>query len=345
MQYNEDLIRWYMNSKVVEDLKAINTVRKCTTPANFATDFDYAKMEDEYFGLMPACNLTSDTHMITFENSGTDFIKQIFEQEVDDDTLVVSTKYEHNSVVDELKECKHVLLLDYNNDILNRGLHFDALIDKMTGYKKVFVYVIGTQISTGQITPQGFFVDLKEELEKRNIKHKILLDDVHGMFMVPRDYSLFDYVLYTAHAIIPEFNMGMLISKNGEYGYKAYNWGVEYLPKLKKLLANKTELMQFKTIMTEYFYHFLCRPELSLYPHSVNHIFAFRTENLYFTDAHYEELKEYGITLSEHHTPISFVRIRFQEFLLQDPEKAIEGLNKLNTILTRMITLAQLKGY
>lgn len=344
MQYNENLIKYYMNSKIVEDLKAINTIRKCTTPANFATNFDYANMEDEYFCLMPACNLTSETHTITFENSGTDFIKQIFEQEVDDDTLVVSTKYEHNSVVDELNKCKHVLLLDYNNDILNRGLHLTALIDKMTGYKKVFVYVIGTQISTGQITPQGFFVDLKEELEKRNIEHKILLDDVHGMFMVPRDYSLFDYILYTAHAIIPEFEMGMLISKDGEYGYEAYNWGIEYLPKLKKLLENKAELMYFKTIMTEYFYHFLCRPELSLYPHSVNHIFAFRTENLYFTDNDYEELKKYGIAISEHHTPISFIRIRFQEFLLQDLETAIIGLQVLAKKLVKAIAVAKIKG-
>ena len=29
----------------------------------------------------------------------------------------------------------------------------------------------------------------------------------------------------------------------------------------------------------------------------------------------YEELKKYGIAISEHHTPISFIRIRFQEGL------------------------------
>lgn len=345
MQHKDDLIRWYLDSKVAEDLKTINTTRKCTTLANFATDFDYTEMEDEYFTLMPNCNLTSETHRITFEESATDFIKQLFEQEVDDDTLVVSTTYEHGSVQDELNKCKHVLLLDYNKDILNRGLHFTALVDKMQKYKKVFVFIIGTQSSTGQIMPQGFFVDLKKELEKRNIEHKICLDDVHGMFMVPRDYTLFDYVLYTAHAIIPNFNMGMLISRYGEYGYEAYNWGVEYLPKLKKLLENKTELMYFKTIMTEYFYHFLCRPEISLYMHSVNHIFALRTENLYFTKEQFEELNKYGIVISEHHMPINFIRIRFQEFLLKDSEKAVEELNKLNKILTRVITLAQMKGY
>ena len=301
-------------------------------------------MEDEYFNLMPACNLTSETHRITFEESGTDFIKQIFEQDVDDDTLVISTKYEHNSVVDELNKCKHTLLLNYNNDLLQKGHTLQSIVDKANNYKKVFVYLIGTQISTGQITPQGFIYALKEKLIKANIKHKILLDDVHGMFMVPRNYSIFDYVLYTAHAIIPEFNMGMLISKNGEYGYEAFNWGIEYLPKLKKLLEDKVELMYFKNMMIEYFSEFLSWSEISLYDNTVNHIFALRTEGLDFTNEDYKELKEYGIVISEHHTPINFIRIRFQEFLLQNPEKAIEGLQLAQTKLIRALALAKIKG-
>ena len=169
-----------MDSKIVENFKKINLERQCATPTNQASDFDYNKMEDEYFNLMPACNLTSETHRITFEESGTDFIKQIFEQDVDDDTLVISTKYEHNSVVDELNKCKHTLLLNYNNDLLQKGHTLQSIVDKANNYKKVFVYLIGTQISTGQITPQGFIYALKEKLIKANIKHKILLDDVYG---------------------------------------------------------------------------------------------------------------------------------------------------------------------
>lgn len=344
MLSNNDLIAWYMNSKVVNTLKAINIKRKTSSPTNSAIDSDYAKMEDEYFGLMSFCNLSSKTHYITFENSGTDFIKQIFEQEVDDDTLVISTKYEHNSVVDELNKCKHTLLLNYDNDILQRGHTFTSTIDKAKQYKKVFVYIIGTQISTGQITPQSYLIELKKAFIRENIEHKILLDDVHGMFMVPRDYSLFDYVLYTAHAIIPEFEMGMLISKNGEYGYKAYDWGMEYLPILKKLLSNREQLMQFRGIMLNYFTSILSNHELSIYENTVNHIFALRTENLYFKDEDYEKLKPYGIVLSEHHTPISFIRIRFQEFLLQSPEKALEGLQLAKETIIKAVTLAKIRG-
>ena len=344
MLSNNDLITWYMNSEVVNTLKAINTKRKASALANSIIDSDYVKMEDEYFNLMSFCNLSSKTHYITFENSGTAFIKQIFEQEVDDDTLVISTKYEHNSVVDELNKCKHILLLNYDNDILQKGHTFTSIIDKAKQYKKVFVYIIGTQISTGQITPQSYLIELKKAFIRENIEHKILLDDVHGMFMVPRDYSLFDYVLYTAHAIIPEFEMGMLISKKGEYGYNAYDWGIEYLPILKKLLSNREQLMQFRGIMLNYFTSILSNRELSIYENTVNHIFALRTENLYFKDEDYEKLKPYGIILSEHHTPISFIRIRFQEFLLQSPEKALEGLQLAKDIIIRAVTLAKIRG-
>jgi hypothetical protein len=40
-----------------------------------------------------------------------------------------------------------------------------------------------------------------------------MIDDVHGMFLIPRDYSIFDYILYTAHSLIPNYEMGFLISK------------------------------------------------------------------------------------------------------------------------------------
>lgn len=34
---------------------------------------------------------------------------------------------------------------------------------------------------------------------------------------MPRDYSIFDYVIGTAHAIIPNYNSGIVISKEKPY--------------------------------------------------------------------------------------------------------------------------------
>ena len=343
MYYMDNLITWYMSNTLLTDLKEVNTPRIQPLIKN-KMNLAYKNMEKEYFKLMPNCNLSTETHVITFEDAGTEFIKQIFKKEVDDDTLVISSKYEHEGVNKELNKCKNVLLLEYNKDFLQRGKTLQTIINTAKQYKKVFVYLIGTQISTGQITPQSFLYNLKKEFSTNKIKHIIFLDDVHGMFMVPRDYTLFDYILYTAHAIIPNFNMGVLISKTGNYGYTALDVGKEYLPKLKALLQHKETLNLFKRILIEYFSEYLANPELQLYQNTVDHIFALQTENLYFTDEQYIQLKQYGITLSEHHTQFSFIRIRFQEFLLQDSTAALEGLSLMRRTLDKALCRSRLKG-
>lgn len=340
----KDIITWYMNNRLVNTLKEINATRSSLAKTSNISLSEYYEMEDAFFNLMPYSNISSENYHITFNESGTAFIKQIFEHEIDDNTLVISTTNEHESVKEELDKCKHTLLLDYDNDIFNKGQHFTKLLNKILQFKKVFVYIIGTQFSTGQITPQSFLINLKQKLIEYGIEHKMLLDDVHGMFIVPRDYSLFDYILYTAHAIIPKFEMGLLISKNYDYGYKAFDWGTEYLPRLKKLLEYKEYLMYYRNMMIDYFSYLFMWPGLQLYENSVNHIFALRTTNLNFTEKMIENLDKYGIMLSGKSNEIGLMRIRFQDFVLQTPEKAIEGLELAESTLIKAIYINKMKG-
>lgn len=344
--YNKDnLIKWYMSKDLINVFKQLNHTAHNTLVNTSTLSFDqYKTLCQNFFDLMPFCNITSNDYTITFENSGTDFIKQIFLNETDNETLIISTKHEHNSVVNELEKCQHTYLLDYTTDILCVEKTISFLSKIIKNYKKVFVYIIGTQISTGQITSQYFLFKLKELLVKQKISHKILLDDVHGMFMHPRDYSLFDYILYTAHAIIPQYNLGLLISKEGKYGKKAFDIGREYYELLKELLKNKQDLFLFKSILTEYFSEFLQYSCCDLYTNSVNHIFALYLKNIIFEKDVYDELDNYGIVIPEKQTNENFIRIRFQEFLVQEPQHAIEGLNLINTLLKRAILMAKLKG-
>lgn len=59
------------------------------------------------------------------------------------------------------------------------------------------------------------------------------------MFITPRDYRIFDYVLYTAHSLVTEYDMGILISKEHKFGKLALNWGEEYLKRLDIVLNKK----------------------------------------------------------------------------------------------------------
>ena len=53
------------------------------------------------------------------------------------------------------------------NDI--RAFNFHKIQQSIKQYKKVFVYIIGTQNATGEITPQEFFMELKNLLVKNNV--------------------------------------------------------------------------------------------------------------------------------------------------------------------------------
>lgn len=337
-----DLITWYINYNSFTDEETSILKTKQDIHIIYETDELYNELETQYFNRMPFCNISSKDYHITFNDSGTSFINDIFDYEVDDDTLVISTTYEHGSVQARLNNIKNKLLLNSDEDI--RSYSFDKILFEAKKYKKVFVYIIGTQLSTGEITPQEFFIQLKEIFDKNNINYKLMIDDVHGMFLVPRDYSIFDYVLYTAHAIVPEYEMGVLISKDGKFGKKAYNLGKNYLKRLDIMLNHKDRILLFRQIFIQYFSKLIADTSVfRLYDQTVEHIFAVETTGIYYTNEEIEKLENYKMCVSEHAMPKNWIRIRYQEFSRLSVEKALDGLAYLVKLLNRKIMLKRLK--
>ena len=334
-----DLIKWYYNSSpFTEDEKVLlNTLR---TPDIEYNDIDYKELTQQYFDRMPFCNLTSNDHFIAFDESGTAFIDKIFEREVDDDTLVISTTYEHTSVQKCLAVVKNKILLNSDRDI--RAYNINPLIEEAKKYKKVFVYIIGTQLSTGEITPQLFYEKLKEAFVSNNI---VMIDDVHGMFMTPRDYRIFDYVLYTAHSLVTEYNMGLLITKEYMFGKRAYNWGKEYLEKLDIILKRRLKMLQFKNIIIQYLNEYLSDTNMfRLFNFTSDHIFAVETVGLEYDTDTWEKLDLYKIRVSEFKMVKNWIRIRFQEFTRLSEDKAIEGLHYLCKIIEKAKLIQKMRG-
>ena len=63
--------------------------------------------------------------------------------------------------------------------------------------------------------------------------------------MLPRDYSIFDYVIGTAHAIIPEYNCGIVISKDKPYCRNPKKIAMKFSNLLSIVLKRKQYLSSF----------------------------------------------------------------------------------------------------
>lgn len=147
---------------------------------------------------------------LSSDTCATNIIRNLFSQYVDSETLIVTTNFEHFKVNEILKNYKNVFYINeyllLNLDILEKKLQ--NLIPK---YKRFFVYIIGVQMNTGMITPQIVIQKLFQVLPRESTF--FTLDDVHGLFMDSRDYSIFDFVIGTTHALIQNLDCGLLFHR------------------------------------------------------------------------------------------------------------------------------------
>lgn len=334
-----NLLKWYFNLD-----KFTNTEIEILNDISLDNPMEsdkYLDLENEYFKRMPLCNINNKDYHITFEYKARTFINYIFSEYFDDtDTLIISVENEHHSVLENINKCKNGIILK-RFDVFNYNFSKIMLELSTKKYKRAFVYITGVQLFTGEIIPQLFFEKLKDILLKNNISVKMMLDDVHGMFLIPRDYSIFDYILYTAHSIVDKFDMGLLISKDGLYGKRAYNWGSKYLKRLDIMLKRKEKIFLFKYILNQYFNQYFSNKEIfSEYKNTVNHIYSISYRNLYFSDKDCEYLKENGILINK---DIQCIRFRIKEFFNFNTDEVINKLSIFTKILDKAILIKKMK--
>lgn len=332
----KELTKWWNNYLPLNDNEKYLLSKKNLSEPEICSKELFKPLEREYFSRMPFCNVTEETHNITFFKQATDFINGLFDKFVDDDTLVIHSNNEHDNVKKNLINCKNTLELDYKEDILKLKIH--NIIKESKKFKKVFVYIIGTQISTGEITPQTFFETLKKEFIINNIQHIIVIDDVHGMFLTPRDYSIFDYVLFTAHALVRPFDMGLMISKDAFMGIRAINWGYEYLEMLDVILKRKDKLRLFSQIMREEFMETILDNNIELCDYTTPHIFSLKTSGFNFTKTMYDILDNSEVRLEGIDNEYTYIRFRAQHYI-KNPEYLTNGVELVYNIIKTAKTL------
>ncbi len=211
--------------------------------------YSYEDMREKLFNLLPVHDNFQNKY-ISFDSCATNIIDKLFKEYVDDETLVLTTGSEHPSVVNNLNKCKNVFKFMNSTGLNPIEIDFKQ-------YKKVFIYTIALSVGDNQYTPNSIIQNICNILYSKKIPYITVLDAVQEMFLLPRDYSMFDYVIGTAHALIPKFNTGIVISNDRPYANRWIGNGYTYWALLNILFEKKDILSQFNFVMSEYFSKYL----------------------------------------------------------------------------------------
>lgn len=246
-------------------------------PKDILSDEQYESLDNSLKQMLP-CKINDDYHF-TFSTSATDLIKQLFKKYVDDDTLVLTTNSEHPKVQEVLKTCKNVIKV-FDKERLQ---HFT--VDNK--YKRVFVYMIGTMCATGHIVYDQEFETIIETAKASGKEVVTVIDAVQELFLLPRNYNKFDYIIGTAHALIPEYNVGLLLSKDSTIG-KRLAIAQPFLTMLNWLMKRKEYLYQFSTLMSMEFGN--TRNTQFYHDFGISHLFFIKTQNGEFNQMSEEDV-------------------------------------------------------
>jgi hypothetical protein len=142
------------------------------------------------------------------------------------------------------------------------------------------------------------------------------------MFWVKRNYTIFDYILATAHANSMHYNMGICISKKGNVGEKVYNWLHDYLAHLDIFLSRKKMIYDLWDILREEVDNRLNCPHY-IYLNGDRRFFSLSVDHpIEATEEELDELDNYDMWLYDE---LDKVRIRCQQYI-QFPDFIIPGI-------------------
>lgn len=347
------LTEWWVNYQALSDKELEEINQHCPHHERLEDKARWDNGENELRSMTPM-GYTLNNHSLYVEENATSFINYLFDKYLDDNTLLVTSTVEHDSVrkavaEHDRKEKDHVCFQYVNCiDSLNLSPIIEAL--QLKSYKRVFVYIIGTQITTGEWTSQKFYEKLRQYLTSKGLEIVMVIDDVHGLFLVPRDYSNFDYVISTAHALIRNWDMGMMWSKTEEtYGCKCYNWIEKYNKLLKLMLCKNYKLSCFSQIMKEEFIEYTQHPFIELIPDSVPHIFSLKiycNPKHVYTQEVWQNFADNEVRLETHdydNSDVFYIRMRGSQFITF-PGMVSNAVELTKKLLNKIIMLKDDNG-
>ena len=302
-------------------------------------DPEYLQLTNLYKKLLNIAN--EGKYRIEVDESGRALIKKLFERYVTSDTLVVTTIEEHFSVTDEINKLdqNHVFKICIGGEEhLSKNL-IDKILSKYieNGCKNIFLLIPGVVPGFSTIINQVLLNNIKATLLKKQIPHVFVLDDCQGILNIKRDYGIFDAILMSTHVLFLGFDMGILFTRlDKKIGFVNKTGLKRFSEKLEILSNHKDKANQFNILLTEYFNPILDNNFIRK-ANTAPQYFTLNLNNIKNQAKYTKELyTKYRITINDTNAPISWLRIRLHETLIQKPAHFIEGLQKTTQILRKL---------
>ena len=299
------------------DFKYIDELYKLKT-SNFEKVYesvDYHKLHDIFDSMYNIRDWD-----FSFDMSCTDLINSLFEKYVTPSTLIIASLRDHPSVREALNNCSQEMVMDYDQETTVGGVIFlddswfniRVLIDRLENlkYDNILFISYGTLVCNGEVRDNKYFQRLFQLCDKYCDNVIKVLDDCQGSLWIERDYSLFDYVLWTAHATIDSFDTGILLSAPNMPALGAHDVGEEFLyANYKRLLENECfckSWNKYLSLATNF--------HLSQAPHIFSVPLTKDYPESYFSDLH--KGKKRGMTKAPLKIDANrFIRLRVERFL------------------------------
>ena len=262
------------------------------------TNADWLKIENDFLSRL---NLQSMCHVFV-DTCATNLIHNLFEYylKVEKDCMVLTTLQEHPSV---LGQAVRILPVNTEQTIsslsmankeeqinffdINNLESINNLTNILKNTKKLFLYTKSCDYDTGKVYTNDYLKALKEKIYRINPNIKIIhcLDACQELLVYNRDYFEYDYIIGTAHAIVPGYDMGILMcNKNVQmFGYQITNWLKSYLQSFDKIM-NDIDLKEYRQMFITKFLEFGDIPAIRINKHSDNdNIISIQIPKHYFT--------------------------------------------------------------
>lgn len=272
-------------------------------------------------------------------------IKALFDTYVDNDTFVITSNGDHEATLSQLQKKKYYLSNLF--EIVNApdiALEKILAAFKKSNCKKLFCIMVSTAPQSAITIDQDFFKNLKLRLLKEKIEHILILDDCQSIFVVEKNYELFDGFLATGHVLSPIFpNFGLLFTKLPKRcGIINKNSLVELYPKLQVINKYKDKAKQFNHILNTYFLDVLEKTGFKQFKNEAPHQFSIALPNVLNTEKYDAKFSKYNIRINPANVSANFIRIRYHEAIIQDPTELIKGLEEVKKYLVKMYRYKEL---
>lgn len=337
MDIEEKQIKDYIdNFYTIDQIKILT--KKCLTNTFDDADInniEYTNICNKILSLLDG--KLKDKYRIEIEDHCRILIKKLFETYVDKDTLVITSSHDHQTVTDLVGDNKHIVNAF---EAINEP---DKAVEKIiTSFKKskclkIFFIMVATAPQIAITIPQEFFNKVKQSFINNKIPHIMILDDCQSIFIIDKNYEIFDGFLATSHVLSPLLSrLGLLFTKLPQkIGYRNKQTLNDFYSKLEVIKSTANKASKFNELLYNYFKPTLSKTGFDVFESESPHQFSIHLPDV-INNLYNNRFLSYGIIFNPVNARNNFLRLRYHEIVIQDSNEFIKVLPEIKKVLNKL---------